>query len=188
MLLAVFIFFLTVVLLKAVAVLWYHLFVLWKRAATVIFNFQHNTESVKCSGTAPQKRLQPTLKYESCAMMQLLGICSCRLLERVDFPPLVILKDKKYPPLGSCKWHTCILCPSWIPYCVEPKPQKISLYFSFYIPTSPLYSSRSLFMGDKKMHHIYFLSLLQFLGIILKMLVYMKEGILTIHNSNNKNM
>lgn len=28
--------------------------------------------------------------------MQLLGICWCRLRERVDFPPLVILKDKQY--------------------------------------------------------------------------------------------
>lgn len=40
-------------------------------------------------------RVKFTLKYESCAIMQLFGICWRRLWERVDFPPLVILEKTK---------------------------------------------------------------------------------------------
>lgn len=85
---------LTVVLLEPIAVLRHHGLVLEKPSFTVITPICCRV-AVENGKRRPLKTPpQPTLKYESCAIMQLLGICWCRLIARVDFPPLVILKDR----------------------------------------------------------------------------------------------
>lgn len=107
---------LTVVLLEPFAVLWHHWLVLEKPSFTVITPISCRTAVENGKRRRLKTPPQPTLKYVSCAIMQLLGICWCRLTARVDFPPLVILKDRTglttpfIVPMKHCLQFTIIFC------------------------------------------------------------------------------